>query len=214
MQVLPESTRSNLAQLLKERSQFFGAIADAWGKEAEYNRAQATAEHAVQCSAAMAQDVDALEYQLAQRHVEAEHMHKRFEELVAAKQADAERARVQCEELTLDLAESKKLNLMLAAQVASLESSDVKKVRRECKDLRIDIADAKKLNSRLAAEVAALKDELETANEKVAEVESEAARLWRTQQEDRDTVCDLRMQLRHRDDEIMDEQEISARLQV
>ena len=49
---------------------------------------------------------------------------------------------------------------------------------------------------KLSVEVAALLAELEAANMKVAEVESEAGTLWRTHRQDQDVLCDLQMQVR------------------
>jgi uncharacterized coiled-coil DUF342 family protein len=177
MQVLPESTRSNLAALLKERSQFFGAIADAWGREAEYNQSRIMAQQATEFSADMAKEVGKLEDELADRSVEATFMHERFVDVVR------------------QLTDTQK----------ALENSD--KLVKDSQEL-------KELNEKLVAEVATLSAELEAANEKVAEVETEAAVLWRTQEEDRNSVCDLRMQLRARDDRIADMQKTAHSMQV
>ncbi|NJR41813.1 MAG: hypothetical protein HC767_03270 [Akkermansiaceae bacterium] len=177
VQVYPESTRSNLAQLLNERSQFFGAIADAWGKEAEYNRACMAAQQATEASEAMAMEVNELENELAERSAEACFMHERFADLV--------------EQIT-----------------------DSQKVLDERDELAKVNGQTKELNDKLAAEVVTLTAELEAANEKVAEVESEAAQLWRSQREDQDSVCDLRMQLRAKDDVIADMQQAALALQV
>ena len=48
----------------------------------------------------------------------------------------------------------------------------------------------------LAADVAAPVSELETANTKVAEVESEVAALWRAQMEIQGAQCGLKIQMR------------------
>jgi predicted nucleic acid-binding Zn-ribbon protein len=102
VQVQVQSTRSNLAQLLKERSELFGAIADAWGKEAENDLTRKLAQQATANFEAVAEEVSKLEAEVAERSEEASAMRERMAEL---------------EELSLFLKEK---NRDLQAEVATL----------------------------------------------------------------------------------------------
>lgn len=92
--------------------------------------------------------------------------------------------------------------------------SNAQQVQKERDELEKEAEEVKGRNVRLLGEVAALSAELEAANAKVAEVESEAAQLWRTQQEDSESLCDLRMQLRAREDRIAELQKRALDTQV